>query len=262
MTEAAVERRADPGNANRKPTARKDMTRMQWTLHQMKVNKIGYIFIAPFFIIFLVFIAFPVLLSMILSFTSFNGLEFPKFLFLNNYINLLVDDDMFMQSFQNTLVFAAVTGPVSYLASLLLAWFINELSPRVRAFITVLFYAPTIAGNMYIVFQLFFSADQYGYANQMLMYLHVIAAPVNWFGNAAYAGGLIIFVALWTSLGTAFLSFIAGFKAVDRTLFEAGSVDEHQTAVRERADNTTVFSARNPISSWCRWSRSMRMSGT
>ncbi len=208
-----------------KPTARKDMTRLQWTLKEMARNKTAYIMIAPFLILFLIFTVFPVALSIVLSFTQFNLLEFPEFIFMDNYIRLFLDDDIFMTACQNTLVFASITGPVSYLLSLLIAWFINELSPRIRAIVTLVFYAPSISGSVYLIWSILFSADSYGYVNAWLMELGFITDPILWFRDADYVMPLCIVVALWTSLGTSFLSFIAGLQTIDKSLYEAGAVD-------------------------------------
>jgi len=208
-----------------KPTARKDMTKAQWTLNEMKRNKVAYIMIAPFMILFLIFTVFPVLLSIILSFTQFNLLEMPKFIFMDNYIRLFLDDDIFLIACQNTLVFAAITGPVSYLMSLLIAWFINELTPKIRALVTLIFYAPSISGAVYLIWSVIFSDDSYGYANAWMLELGIITEPILWFHDEDYVMGLCIVVALWTSLGTSFLSFIAGLQTIDKSLYEAGAVD-------------------------------------
>jgi multiple sugar transport system permease protein len=111
------------------------------------------------------------------------------------------------------------------LLSLLIAWFINELPPKIRAVVTLIFYAPSISGNAYLIWTVLFSGDSYGWANAILMKLGIINAPVLWFQNAEYVMPLCIVVALWTSLGTAFLSFIAGFQTIDRSMYEAAAVD-------------------------------------
>ncbi|NLE13236.1 MAG: sugar ABC transporter permease [Clostridiales bacterium] len=201
------------------------MTRAQWTIHEMKRNWIAYVMIAPFMIVFCMFTVVPVVLSFILSFSTFNMLEMPDFIFMDNYIRLFLDDDIFTIALQNTLIFAAITGPVSYLMSFMLAWFINELEPRVRAVVTLIFYAPNISGAVYLIWQVAFSGDTYGYVNGMLIYLGIISTPIQFFQNATYIMPLCIVVALWTSLGAAFLSFIAGLQIVDRSLYEAGAVD-------------------------------------
>ena len=211
--------------ANR-PAARDEMTKWQWTWKEMKKNKTAYFMLAPFLILFIVFTVLPVFLSMILSLTDFNMLKMPpNFLDIKNYIRLFLHDEIFMIAVQNTLVFAAVTGPVSYLLSLLVAWFVNELPPKIRAIVTLIFYAPSISGQVYLIWKTLFSSDAYGWANAMLMNLGLITQPILWFEDAKYVMGLCIVVALWTSLGTAFLSFIAGFQTVDRSMYEAAAVD-------------------------------------
>ena len=208
-----------------KPTARKDMTKFQWTLKEMGRNKTAYLMVAPFLLLFLIFTVWPVGLSIILSFTEFNLLEFPRFVGMDNYIRLFLDDDIFMTACQNTLVFAAITGPVSYLLSLLIAWFINELAPRIRAIVTLIFYAPSISGSVYLIWSVLFSSDSYGYVNAYLLEFGIITEPILWFQDEDYVMGLCIVVALWTSLGTSFLSFIAGLQTIDKSLYEAGAVD-------------------------------------
>jgi ABC-type sugar transport systems, permease components len=212
-------------NDKKKAVSRKDMSKTQWTLKEMKRNWVAYVMIAPFMLVFTIFTVAPVLLSLVLSFTTFNLLEFPDFIFMDNYIRLFLDDDIFITAVQNTLIFAAITGPVSYLLSFMIAWFINELEPKIRAFVTLIFYAPNISGAAYFIFQIAFHGDSYGYVNGMLIYLSLISEPIQFFQNATYVMPLCIVVALWTSLGAGFLSFIAGLQVVDRSLYEAGAVD-------------------------------------
>ncbi len=222
MSEKTIEQN---NPAAKRPTLRKDMTKWEWTKKEMKVNRVGYYMVAPFFLIFLTFTIAPVVLSLILSFTSFNMLEWPKFLFLDNYIRLFLEDDIFLLAVKNTLIFAIMTGPASYFLCLIFAWFINELTPKIRAIVTLIFYAPSISGQIYIVWTVMFSSDQYGYANGILMKLGIINSPILWFQDTNYIMPLVILVALWTSLGTSFLSFIAGFQVVDKSLYEAAAVD-------------------------------------
>lgn len=118
-----------------------------------------------------------------------------------------------------------VTGPASYIISFIVAWFINELNPKVRAIVTLVFYAPSIAGNVYLIWTYLFSSDQYGIANGLLLDMGIIDAPIKFFQNTKYIMPLCIIVALWTSLGTSFLSFIAGLQGINVSLFEAGSID-------------------------------------
>ena len=211
--------------AVKRPVARKDMTKAQWTWREMKKNKVAYLMIAPFMILFFIFTVWPVALSIALSFTDFNMLEMPNFVGLTNYVRLFLDDDTFLLAAQNTLIFASITGPVSYIMALLIAWFINELGPKLRSVVTLIFYAPSISGSVYLVWQTLFSSDSYGWVNGTLLNLGWIDKEIRFFQDVDYIMPLCIVVALWTSLGTAFLSFIAGLQNVPRHLYEAGAVD-------------------------------------
>ena len=208
-----------------RPVARKDMTKLQWTWKEMKRNKTAYFMVMPFMILFFIFTVLPVLASIFLSFTEFNMLELPRMVGMENYIRLFLDDDIFILACQNTLIFAAITGPLSYLLSFLIAWFINEMEPKLRAVVTLVFYAPSISGAVYTIWGVLFSSDSYGWANGTLMNLGIIDTPILWFQDEDYIMPLCCIVALWTSLGTAFLAFIAGLQTIDKSLFEAAAVD-------------------------------------
>ena len=201
------------------------MTKWQWTLKEMKNNKTGYFLLAPFYIIFFIFTVLPVILSIFFSITDFNMLETPNIVWFDNYIRLFLDDDIFILSVKNTLIFACITGPGSYLLSLIMAWFINELPPKIRAIMTLIFYAPSISGNVYMVWTYIFSPDSHGFLNGTLMDLGLITTPIAFLKDPDYIMAIVIIVALWTSLGTSFLTFIAGFQVVDRSLYEAAAVD-------------------------------------
>lgn len=144
---------------------------------------------------------------------------------LANYSRLFLNDDVFLIALKNTLLFAVITGPVSYIACFLFAWIINELSPKIRAVMTLVFYAPSISGNVFFIWLIIFSGDSYGYMNGFLMRLGVILEPILWLANEKYVLAIVILVQLWLSLGTSFLAFIAGLQTIDRSLVEAGTVD-------------------------------------
>ncbi len=212
-------------NTDKQVKTRHEMTKAEWTWFLVRKNKTAYFMVLPFMFIFVLFTVVPVVASLFLSFTSFNMLEPPKFIFMDNYITLFLDDELFVTALKNTLIFAAVTGPVSYLLSFVVAWFINELPPKIRAIVTLVFYAPSIAGNAYLIWTTLFSSDAYGWANAILLELGLIDTPILWFQNATYVMPLCIIVALWMSLGTAFLSFIAGLQGINKSLYEAGAID-------------------------------------
>ena len=211
--------------SKKKAVVRSDMSRAQWTWKEMKNNKVAYLMVAPYMLIFTIFTVLPVLVSIVISFTDFNLLQIPNFVFLDNYIRLFLDDDIFIIACKNTLIFAVIVGPVSYMMSLLVAWFINELPPKIRAIVTLIFYAPSISGQVYLIWGTLFSGDSYGWVNGTLLNLGLITEEIHFFKDADFVMPLCIVVALWTSLGTSFLSFIAGLQGIDRSMYEAGAVD-------------------------------------
>lgn len=213
------------GDSGENSSSGKNISRWEYTRREMKRKWPGYVMVAPFLIMFMAFTILPVFVSILLSFTNFNMLEMPEICFFDNYIRLFLEDDLFLTAFQNTMIFAITTGPLSYILSFLLAWFINELSPKIRALVTFIFYGPSISGSAYLVWKLIFQGDIYGLANGVLMKLGMITKPIVFFENTTYIVPLCIVVSIWTSLGTAFLSFIAGLQGVDKSLYEAGAVD-------------------------------------
>ncbi|MFP4015723.1 MAG: carbohydrate ABC transporter permease [Halanaerobiaceae bacterium] len=184
-----------------------------------------YLYLAPFGILFFLFTVLPVLLSIGLSFTHYNMLEVPKWVGWQNYVRLFLADDVFLIAVKNTFVFAIITGPLSYMACLLIAWMVNEFRPKIRAIFTLLFYAPSISGNAFLVWQIWFSSDSYGYMNSLLMSLGITHEPILWLNDPKYILGIVILVVMWMSLGTAFLVFIAGLQNIDGKLYEAGAID-------------------------------------
>ena len=153
-----------------------DIAKKQGSLrYQMKKNRASYAMMAPYFILFFFFTVLPVLMSIVLSFTDFNMLEAPNFVGWRNYVKLFLEDNIFTVALKNTLIFAVITGPVSYMLCLLFAWIINE--------------------------------------------------PILWMQTEKYVLPVLIVVQLWLSLGTGFLSFIAGLQTVDKSMYEAAALD-------------------------------------
>jgi multiple sugar transport system permease protein len=189
-------------------------------------HRMSYLFMLPYCLLFTVFVLAPVLVSIGLSFTYFNILEQPRFVGWQNYIDLFFADEVFLTAIKNTFLFAVVTGPIGYFMALFIAWMINDIkNKKVRAFMTLLFYAPTISGQAYIVWKYIFSSDTYGFANAWLMKLGITYSPHLWFEDQKYIVPILIIVVLWMSMGTGFLSFIAGLQNVDQSLYEAGYMD-------------------------------------
>lgn len=195
----------------------------KWQL--IKNNKTLYLFLLPFMLVFFVFTVWPVILSFILSFTNYNVFETPKFVGWNNYTRLLAADEVFGTAVSNTFIFAIITGPVSYFLCLFFAWVINDLPQKLRSIMTLIFYVPSISGNVYTIWLIVFDGDIYGYLNSFLMNMRFIDDPIQWLQDPNYMMMVVIIVQLWISLGVSFLTMRAGFNTIDRQYYEAAAID-------------------------------------
>lgn len=199
----------------------------RWALwwERVKANKVSYLFVGPFAILFFIFVVLPILVAVGLSFTYFNMVQPPKWIGWENYLRLFLADDIFLIAVKNTLLFAFITGPLSYLLCFVFAWLINELKPKIRAFLTLLFYGPSISANAFMIWLIMFSGDAYGYINGVLLYWGIIDKPIQWLIDPKWMMPIVILVVLWMSLGVSFLTFIAGLQGIDPVYFEAAAID-------------------------------------
>ena len=181
--------------------------------------------IAPFTLMFFLFMVVPVTSSLVLSFFNYDMINTPEFAGLDNYFRMFIRDKVFSVAIKNTLMFSVVTGPVGFMLSFVLAWMINELGPRSRTILSFLFYSPALMGNVLMIWQVMFSGDSYGYINSALLSLNIINEPVQWFSDPNYSMKLIIIIQLWMSMGASFLANISGLQNVGVSLYEAGAID-------------------------------------
>jgi len=201
---------------------KRNMSVMLYKARQMRVC---YLFLLPFAVLFITFYILPMITSIRYSFTYYNILEPPRYIGFANYINLILQDDIFLIAVKNTFIIAIITGPIGYILSFMFAWFINELPRRLSTLAVVVFYAPSIAGNAYFIFSVIFRGDVYGYLNSFLVRMGIINAPILWLTDPKYMMPVVVMVLLWMSMGTGFLAFVAGLKGVDQAQYEAGYVD-------------------------------------
>lgn len=192
---------------------------------QVREYCISYSMITPYVLVFCLFTLIPIIAAIVLAFTSFNLLEMPEFVGWMNFKRLFFEDDVFLIAIRNTLIFAVLTGPLSYVLAFVFAWLINEMPSRLRVFMTVLFYAPSVSGNAYFLWQYLFSNDSYGLVNGLLLSNGIIGEPILWFTDPKYNLTIIIVVQLWLSLGVSFLAFVAGLQSIDPSQYEAGAID-------------------------------------
>lgn len=199
----------------------------------LKKHRVSILFALPFLTLFFIFTVLPVIIAMVLSFTSYNIIEKPVFMGIDNYLSLFLKDDIFMTAVKNTLLFAFTTAPISFCGCLFIAWMINDFPAKLRAALTFVFYAPSLSGAVSAIWAIIFSNDSYGFANSILTNMGLLREPIQWLANPKYAYIVIIVVTLWTSLGTSFLSLVAGFRGIDASLYEASAMDGIKNRVQE-----------------------------
>lgn len=193
-----------------------------------KRNRSTFWYLLPYVSLFLIFIVIPVVTAIGLSFTNFNTIETPSFVGLMNYINLLTQDDIFMQYvLPNTILFALIVGPGGYILGFLLAWVLAQLPKIPRTILSLVFYSPSMTAGvtMTVVWTVLFSGNQSGYVNSFLMKLGFLNEPIIWLQDVRYIMPIMIIVALWSSMGVGFLAMMAGVLNIDKELYEAGAID-------------------------------------
>lgn len=202
-------------------TKRRNLNNVHTLREQMPI----FIMMAPFTIFFMLFTIIPIISSIFLGFTSFDLLAIPKFVGIDNYKRMFLDDEVFGTVVRNTFVFAVIAGPIGFVLSFILAWFVNEFSPRVRTVLSFMFYSPSLVGNAYFIWKVLFSGESYGYLNSMLLSLGVISEPIIWLKTPEFIMPIIIIVQVWQSMGISFLSNISGLQNISSDIYEAAAID-------------------------------------
>lgn len=193
-------------------------------------------FLLPYLLMFVVFIVIPVAAAMILSFTNYDAVQAPKLTGFLNYINLLTQDEIFMQYvLPNTCVFAFIVGPVGYMLSFLLAWMLAQVSKGPRTVLALLIYSPSMTSGvaMAVVWKIIFAGDQMGYVNSLLMNLGITNQPVLFTSDAKFLLPIMIVVSLWSSMGVGFLAILAGILNINPEYYEAAAIDGMRNRFQE-----------------------------
>ncbi|MDD5292762.1 MAG: sugar ABC transporter permease [Candidatus Izemoplasmatales bacterium] len=191
-------------------------------------NPIAYAFVFPYVLMFLVFIVIPVAAAIMLAFTYFDTVRAPTLVGFENFINILTNDQEFMQYvIPNTLKYAIIVGPGGYILSFLLAWLLAQVTPKVRTVLALIIYSPSLTAGvtMAVLWKVIFAGDETGYLNMFLLNLGFINEPIAWLTSKEYLMPIMIGVTLWSSMGVGFLAMLAGILNVNQDLYEAGYID-------------------------------------
>lgn len=199
---------------------------------QAKENISGYAFVAPALICFILFMAFPFFLTLILSFFDFNFLKVKKLSQLAKYLNFcgfdnfvnMFKDRRFIEAIKNTAIYAITTVPASIILGLVLAYVLNG-KVFGKKLLRLAFFVPYISSVVALgaVFKFLFRED--GIINNVLMNLHLISEPVRWTTDPAVSKIPIILLVIWSSLGYVLIIYMAAMQNVPKTLYEAATID-------------------------------------
>lgn len=188
----------------------------------------AYVFIAPYLLLFVIFIVVPVIVAMSLSFTNFNAIQLPEWTGFSNYIKLLTQDPIFMQYvLPNTIKFAVVVGPLGYALSFFLAWSLAQLPSVPRTVLTLVVYSPSLTAGttMAVVWRIIFAGDQLGYVNALMINWGFITEPILFLESKTLLMPIMMVIALWSSMGVGFLAMLAGILNIDTAMYEAAAID-------------------------------------
>lgn len=195
-----------------------------WSRTKKREMLIGWIFLSPALIFFLIFVLYPMLRGIYISFFEWGNRSFD-FVGITNYTKLLADD-VFRQSMINTIVLVVVTVPVVIIFALFVSTNIYNRSSRVRSFFRGVFYLPAISSIVSItVVWLWIYHPQYGVLNYILQSTKVIGEPVAWLGQNNTALLSIIVVLITTSVGQPIILYIAALGNIPKSYREAASID-------------------------------------
>lgn len=183
----------------------------------------GYLFILPFITGFLLFTVFPMLASLILSFTEYDMLSEPVFVGIGNYRQLFLKDTLIYKTLYNTIFFAFASVPLKLAFALMVAMLLVRPN-RITSVYRAMYYLPSMVGGsvaVAVLWRRMFAGD--GVVNVLLRGLGFSGA-VYWLGNERTAIWTLIILAVW-QFGSPMLIFVAGLKQIPSSLYEAARVD-------------------------------------
>ncbi|MBL7074812.1 sugar ABC transporter permease [candidate division KSB1 bacterium] len=187
-----------------------------------KGNRVGYLFVSPYIIFFLLFTAYPLIFSFVLIFHKWNIIGPMRWVGLDNFITL-IHDALFWKSLANTFIFLVIHIPLQIVLALIAAEMLNQ-KMRLRVFFRGAFFLPVVISGVVvtILWQQFYSTDT-GLFNALLT--HIGLPRVPWLTSTKAAMPSIALMATWKNMGLYIVLFLAGLQGVPRYLYEAAEID-------------------------------------
>ncbi|MEX1028756.1 MAG: sugar ABC transporter permease [Paenibacillaceae bacterium] len=187
---------------------------------------IPYFFLSPYIIFYLAFGLVPILFSLYVSFTSWDGIREKHFVGLDNYLFLFDPNSYFFKSVGNTFLFIMMTLPFQMFFGLLLAVLLYSRFVKWKSFYQLVNFLPYIVTPVAVglMFNLLFDW-QTGFVNKVLMLLGWTNEEIYWLGEPGFARFVIAFMLFWKGFGYIMVFFLAGLANIPKDLYEAAQVD-------------------------------------
>ena len=184
-------------------------------------NLLGYVFIGPWLLGFLVFFLGPMVASAVLAFMKYDILTPPVFIGLMNF-ERMIGDDLFYTALYNTAYYTFLAVPLQVILALLLALALNIKVRGMNIFRTA-FYLPAITPAVAsVILWVWIYNPDYGLANAVLRFFGL--QPVGWLWHPQWSKPSLVIMSLW-SIGTQMVVFLAGLQSVPEVLMEAAAID-------------------------------------
>ena len=186
-------------------------------------NRAGWVFIAPAMVLLGIFMVYPILWSLWMSFQVGKGMNFHFGGFANIY--RMTQDPVFLHALSNTLIFLVVQVPIMIVLALLFAVALNNPRLRGRAILRTAIFLPCVTSLVAysVLFKSMFAVD--GVVNDMLMALHIISTPIGWLLDPFWAKVLIIMAITWRWTGYNMVFYLAALQNIDPSMYEAAKID-------------------------------------
>ena len=195
------------------------------TRKRFKSDKVApYLFISPFFIVFAIFFLLPTIASFVLAFFKWKGVKPPQFRGWGNFEYLFFKDQVFWETFQNTLFYSAGSVFITIPLALLLALALNSYSLKLKPVWRIIFFSPIVTSVVAaaLTFKMILNKE-FGILNYGLSFLGI--EPIMWVESPDTAKWSVMMLIVWRWTGLTSIYFLAGLQFIDKTLYESSKID-------------------------------------
>ncbi len=182
-----------------------------------------YIFIAPFFILFIIFFLIPTIRSFYLSMFKWEGFGIYSFVGFNNYVKLF-HDNLFIQSLKNSSILMLGTMVPQIIFSVIFAVLIHSKLVKGKKIWRTIYFLPITLSPVIVavIFTLIFD-ENYGFLNYVLGFVHL--GPVGWLSSASWARFSVCVLVIWRWTGWNIVVLLAALQGISQDLYDAAAVD-------------------------------------